>query len=130
MRKIQQFSFCRYHDPVQKEELIEFYRSSDIFVLTSHKETFGLVYPEAMSQGLPVIYTRGQGFDGHFDEGKVGYAVSDNDPDELAEVILSITNNYSKLSNNAFELVDKFNWNTIADQLIDIYRYNCLQDGD
>ena len=37
------------------------YRENDIYVMPSIIETFGLVYAEAMSQGLPVIYTRGQG---------------------------------------------------------------------
>lgn len=40
--------------------------------MPSHKETFGLVYAEAMSQGLPIIYTKNQGFDGQFPDGYVG----------------------------------------------------------
>jgi len=43
--------------------------------MPSITETFGLVYAEALSQGLPVLYTRGQGFDRQFEEGEVGYAV-------------------------------------------------------
>ena len=40
------------------------------FCLPSHAETFGLVYVEAMSQGLPIIY-EGQGFDKQFQDGEV-----------------------------------------------------------
>ena len=43
------------YPPVNMEELLEVYREHDIFVMPSHKETFGLVYAEAMSQGLPVL---------------------------------------------------------------------------
>ena len=43
---------------------------NDIFVMPSVTELL-LVYAEAMSQGLPVIYTRGQGFDGQFEEEKL-----------------------------------------------------------
>ena len=77
--RLSKYTFFNYIQPMPKEELINFYRKSDIFIMPSHKETFGLVYAEAMSQGLPVIYTRGQGFDGQFLEGEVGYSVDDND---------------------------------------------------
>ncbi len=45
----------------KREQLRNIYKDADLLVLPSLLETFGLVYPEAMSQGLPVIYTRGQG---------------------------------------------------------------------
>ena len=53
----------------QRKNLIEFIGENDIFVMPSINETFGLVYAEAMSQGLPVIYTKGQGFDKQFNDG-------------------------------------------------------------
>ena len=39
-----------------KNKLLEHYRSCDIFIMPSKTETFGLVYVEAMSQGLPCLY--------------------------------------------------------------------------
>ena len=42
--------------------------NSDVFAMVSHHETFGLVYIEALSQGLPVLFTQGQGIDGTFSE--------------------------------------------------------------
>ena len=71
--------FVKYHGSLSKEELCALYRQCDIFVLASRYETFGLVYAEAMTQGLPIIYTRGQGFDGQFPDGKVGFAVPCDD---------------------------------------------------
>ena len=35
--------------------------------MASFKETFGLVYFESMSQGTPLIFTKGQGIDGYFE---------------------------------------------------------------
>ena len=70
--RISSLPYVKYIEPQPKEELIKIYRSSDIFVMPSVTETFGLVYAEAMSQGLPVIYTKGQGFDGQFEEGEGG----------------------------------------------------------
>ena len=58
--KIKELEYVNYLGYVSKEELIKIYRKNDIFILPSIHETFGLVYAEAMSQGLPVIYTRGK----------------------------------------------------------------------
>lgn len=94
---------------------------NDIFVMPSKRETFGLVYVEAMSQGLPVIYTKGQGFDGHFPEGHVGYHVVYNNVDEISFKIKKIMKNYENMSSNASKEADKFNWDNISDVYIDIY---------
>lgn len=110
-----------YIDQKSKEQLISFYRESDIFVMPSHHETFGLVYAEAMSQGLPVIYTRGQGFDGQFEEGIVGYSVSDNDAVELRDRIIQIADDYTQISANACSLADRFKWSRICDKYVDLY---------
>ncbi len=40
-----------------KEQLIEYYKASDIFVLPTREDIWGLVINEAMSYGLPVITT-------------------------------------------------------------------------
>lgn len=104
-----------------KEELINDYRSNDIFVMASHTESFGLVYAEAMSQGLPVIYTKGQGFDQQFEEGAVGYHVDDNSAQEVADAIISIINKYDSISTKASELVSKFDWNDLCVKYQKIY---------
>lgn len=114
-------SFVSYFPRCPKEEILQHLRESDIFVMPSHTETFGLVYAEAMSQGVPVLYTRGQGFDGQFPEGTVGYPVSDSDPVELAEKIRQVAENYSSLSANCLANVSRFDWHTIAKEYQHIY---------
>ena len=115
----------KYYPKCSQEELIGFYRDADIFVMPSHTETFGLVYAEAMSQGLPVIYTRGQGFDGQFEEGEVGYAVDSNDKEEIARRIMDIWNNYEEISQKCLDRVDKFKWDIIAERYVKIYKECC-----
>lgn len=105
-----------------KEKLIEYYRDADVFVMPSHKETFGLVYAEAITQGLPVIYTKGQGFDRQFDNGTVGYSVDDNNPTEIAESIIKILSNYEEISKYCIELCEKFAWDKICRKYAEIYR--------
>lgn len=119
--ELMKFSFVNYLKPLPKERLIEIYRSNDIFIMPSLTETFGLVYPEAMSQGLPLIYSKGQGFDGQFHEGKVGYHVDARDPTMIADRIIDIMKNYEDISKNCLYLVDNFNWDKLLSQYDDVY---------
>ena len=120
-RQIKDLPYVQYIPHTSKENLLDIYRENDIFVMPSVTETFGLVYAEAMSQGLPVIYTRGQGFDGQFEEGEVGYSVNAMFTEELADKIILIGNNYNEISKRCIRLVDKFNWSTISNEYLKIY---------
>lgn len=120
--QVRRESFIEYMPHCSKEKLIEIYRNNDIFVMPSITETFGLVYAEAMSQGLPVIYTKGQGFDGQFADGTVGYAVNCFDAADIAEKIILIKDNYHQISQNAVTNARKFCWSDISQQYESIYR--------
>jgi len=48
-----------FKDYIPDEELVEFYRACDIFVLPSIEEGFGLVVAEAMACGKPVVVSDG-----------------------------------------------------------------------
>ena len=98
-----------------KEQLIDVYREADIFVMPSLTESFGLVYVEAMTQGLPVIYSRGQGFDGQFPEGVVGKSVDAKNTLEIEQAIKYICNNYSQINENAMKQCMSFRWDEICD---------------
>lgn len=121
-------TFIEYYQKCEQEQVLEYLRDSDVFVMPSHTETFGLVYAEAMSQGLPVLYTKGQGFDGQFPDGTVGYAVSDSDAADLAAKVELTIENYEQLSKNCVELVDKFDWTQIAAQYKRLYE-NVIKGG-
>nr|WP_320025652.1 glycosyltransferase family 4 protein [uncultured Acetobacterium sp.] len=120
-KQIEKEDFIQYISHCSKEKLIEIYRSNDIFVMPSITETFGLVYPEAMSQGLPVIYTKGQGFDGQFADGEVGFAVNCFDIEDITNKIIQIKNHYSDLSQNAVTNARKFCWTNICQEYRKIY---------
>lgn len=121
-KNIMRYNFIRYYPQMEKENLINIYRKNDIFALPSLTETFGLVYAEAMSQGLPIIYSKGQGFDKQFPDGLVGFSVDARSPEELAEAILKIEDNYKSISNNCISCSDKFNWGSIAEKYIKVYK--------
>lgn len=120
--RISRYNFVEYIPPQPKEKLIDLYRANDIFVMPSKTETFGLVYTEAMSQGLPVIYTKGQGFDGQFEEGLIGYHVDWFNANEIADRIVNILENHDRLSDNCKNLCEKFDWNLVAKDYESIYK--------
>lgn len=110
------------HIPNQKkEELLKIYREHDVFVMPSFTESFGLVYAEAMSQGLPVVYSAGQGFDGQFEDGRVGYSVDSHSPESVAEGIKKTVENHSSIRAEVAECAKKFKWSEIAYQYDKIY---------
>lgn len=112
-----------------KEELIKIYRKNDIYVMPSIHESFGRVYAEAMTQGLPVIYSKGQGFDGIYPDGHVGYSVPSKDPEYIAECIKKIIQNYSTISGNCIDMCDEFDWDGITVQLESLYKKS-LEKGE
>jgi len=122
-------SFTKVIDFLPKEELINIYRDNDIYVMPSIHETFGRVYAEAMSQGLPVIYSRGQGFDGIFEDGSVGYSVPSQDPDYIADCIIKIIENYSDISSRCIEYCEEFDWEKISKKLDIFYKNAFLRAG-
>lgn len=106
----------------KKEELIKIYREHDVFVMPSFTESFGLVYAEAMSQGLPVVYSAGQGFDGQFENGKVGYSVDAHSPESVAKGIKNTIDNYLTISTKTTECARKFKWSEIVLQYDKVYK--------
>lgn len=65
-------------------------QNSDIFVLISQRETFGLVYLEAMLQGCIVIASRKGGMDGIIENGQNGFLCEEGNSLELAEIFRKI----------------------------------------
>ncbi|MCL1850090.1 MAG: glycosyltransferase family 4 protein [Bacteroidetes bacterium] len=106
-----------------QEALLKIYRNHDIFVLPSHKETFGLVYIEALTQGLPIVYTKQQGVDGYFEPNEAGYAVNPENIEEIAQAISLTISNYSELITHIAQLdFSVFNWESIAERYFKIYQ--------
>lgn len=106
----------------EMESLRETYRKHDLFAMVSHSETFGLVYLEALSQGLPVIYTAGQGFDGLYTEGQVGYRAHSDQIDDIVGSIEKALLHYQRLRQNIATLsLAEYDWSQIAAQYKKMY---------
>lgn len=118
---IESRSYTEWHDECPKEEVMTFLRQSDILIMPSYHETFGLVYAEAMTQGLPIIYTKGQGFDAFFEDGIVGFHSAPDDVEYMTTCIIRILNNYASFSQRCNSLVTQFDWRQIATKYNNIY---------
>lgn len=119
-------SWINYHGRIHDlEKLKSIYNASHIFVMPSKTETFGLVYIEALSQGLPSIYTKGQGIDGFYLDGEIGYAVRYNNLEDYITKIKLIIENYSEMSQRSVRNAKKFSWDKISDRYIEIFHQIC-----
>ncbi len=110
-----------------KEQLINEYRDHSIFVMPSFHESFGLVYAEAISQGLPVVYSKGQGFDSQFEDGVVGYSACSHSAEDVARAILQIVEAYEEFPERCIECAAVFNWACIAEEYNSVYHSILLQ---
>ena len=75
-----------------------------------------------MSQGLPVLYSQGQGFDGQFPEGEAGSRVLSGSAEDVAGKILEVWKKREEISPRVPDLAKKFQWNQIVEHYASIYR--------
>ena len=127
-KKLEQYPFVTVEPFMKKEALKQKYRDHDLFALASKTETFGLVYAEALSQGLPILYSKGEGFDGQFAEGYVGFAVDPWDVDDIAHGLRRIIDAYPDVAKNTTIAADRFRASLITEEYHRLYRNICHED--
>ncbi|MDM1517659.1 glycosyltransferase family 4 protein [Myroides odoratimimus] len=110
----QNISTMTFHGKIfELSKLKEYFENADIFAMPSKRETFGLVYVEAMLQGLPILYTQNEGIDGFYIE-KIGEKVTSSEVIEIKEKLLKLMNNYSSYEIPTSKLLGNHNWKNIA----------------
>ena len=75
---------------IPREEVINYLKQSDVFVMISKGELFGLVYLEAMALGCITIAARHEGIDGIILDGENGFLCEAGNASELEEIITKI----------------------------------------
>ncbi|MDE1467463.1 glycosyltransferase [Aurantiacibacter sp. D1-12] len=70
-----------------REEMPKFLNQASGFVLPSLRESFGVVFTEALFAGLPVIYPAGAAIDGYFDDCPFAIRVDARDTAAIAAAI-------------------------------------------
>jgi glycosyltransferase involved in cell wall biosynthesis len=79
-----------YTGKLTRPKIFEILSITDLFVLSSHWEGFGIVLAEAMALGKPVISSNTHGTREVVENGKSGILVPVNDPRSLAETVLNL----------------------------------------
>ena len=117
------YAFLGYRN---REELLRYYRISNIFVIPSYSENMPMTLLEAMSCALPVISTRVGGIPEVVSDYVDGILVTPGSVDELASsliLLLQDENLRRSLGLNARKkIMEKFSWNKAIHRILGIYR--------
>lgn len=110
----------------QPGEMPLVYNGSDIFVMASRLESFGIVYAEAMACGLPVVGTSTGGIPEIIVNGKCGYLVPPDNPVELAKylsILLTDAKKRKTFGSYGRKIIkSKFNIDKISERRIGNYK--------
>ncbi|MEN6489274.1 MAG: glycosyltransferase family 4 protein [Smithella sp.] len=110
--------------PVNKEKMIGIYLASDLYVMLSKFDTFGMVVLEAMAAGLPVIISSNVGAKDLVREGENGFVINDTtDSDYIAaKIALLLTENTRRpLAEKAYQTATQNTWGQVAARYQNIY---------
>jgi len=120
---MREIKFAKYIGRVEGiPAMKKLYSQHHIFIMVSKLETFGLVYLEAMSQGLLVVHTAGQGIDVYLKNRSFAIPVNPNSERDVTNAIERILNNYEIASREARKVPKSFLWDEIANSYFKIYK--------
>ncbi len=103
----------------------DYYRDANIYVHSTILESFGLVYLEAMSAGLPIVTLDAGGNRDLIIDGETGFMIQKQDAVEFAEKIIRLFNDdalYTKFACNGATFAKSYDIVPYTDRLIDLYR--------
>jgi len=111
--------------PPQPHELLStYYRASDVCLVPSRSESFGLVALEAAACGTPVVASDVGGLRSLIDHGRTGYLVEEPTPDAFAAWVRQILAEpllAERLSTGSVLRARRYTWARAAHLLTEIY---------
>ena len=112
----------------QPKSKIELLQQADVFVMLSETtksgdaEGFGIAILEANAIGIPAIGSLGCGIEDAIDNGVSGKLINPKDPNEFADALEEILNNYETYSQNAITWSQDFKWDKVIKLYLDILK--------
>lgn len=113
---------------VSEKEKIELLQQADVFVMLSETtksgdaEGFGIAILEANAIGIPAIGSLGCGIEDAIDNGVSGKLINPKDPNEFADALEEILNNYETYFQNAITWSQDFKWDKVIKLYLDILK--------
>ena len=106
------------------DEIADWMNASDLLVLPSIKESFGVVQLEAMACGKPVVATRNGGSEEVIVSDDLGFLCNNQDISDMAtKILLALDKNWDhKIIHNH---TTKYTWSNICKQIAEEY-LKCL----
>jgi Glycosyltransferase len=102
---------------IPDDELPGYYNSSDLFIMPSKGEGFGIVFIEAMNYGLPVIAGNKDGATDALCNGKLGLLVDPENVEEISAAITKVIQNKLRYVPNTDLLIQKFSYPVYKENL-------------
>lgn len=111
-----------FYGNLSNQQLPPIYQKCDVYISFSSLETFGVTVVEAMSSGLPVIYSPSGGPENtvaHF----CGIRVAPRTVEELHKAMQQIMDEYSTYNPSKIRMhaIEKFNADRVTDMICDLY---------
>ena len=125
---IQRSPYCNdisLETDVSQAELLSAYEHAKLFVLHSAEESQGIVFAQAMACGLPVVAANVGGVGNVVEHGRTGFLCDFGDTLTMAQMVkqlLSDDDLCKSFSGQARKAALKYNWNTIAEQILRLYK--------
>ena len=105
-------------------DLINHYKSSDIYLNLSRIESFGITFIEALACKVPIISFTGKGADEIIKDKFNGFLIESNNITDFINKIYQIKQNkmiINNMQNNCLESIRKFDLGVNSNKLINIY---------
>jgi glycosyltransferase involved in cell wall biosynthesis len=99
------------------------YDEHDLFVMPSRQESFGIVFAEALSRGLPCVARNAYAMPEIVTPGVSGALVDTDDPELLAQAIASVLSDdeiYRQCAARAPEIAAYFSWERTARDIVGV----------
>lgn len=114
---------------ISRESIIDYLRETDVFIMISEREVFGLVYLEAMALGCITIASRGEGMDGIIKDGINGFLCTPGDANDLSAIIDRIKempkSEIIKISQNAINTARDYSDYNVANRYLGSVKKIC-----
>jgi glycosyltransferase involved in cell wall biosynthesis len=118
---------------LDNEGMAAIYASADVMINPSLADNMPISILEALASGVPVVSTNVGGVPYLVEHQKTAMLVPSQDPEAMANAILSLVNDDSKaraIANAGIESVQRYTWPNVRDRLLGVYEGVLTKPGE